>query len=424
MKNNFLRAAIIGGFLLPATFAAAPELKYVVILSRHGVRSPTWDSARLNQYSAQPWPDFGVRPGELTPHGRDLIKILGSYYRERFSGEHLLKPNGCADAHRVYIWADTDQRTRETGRAFAESIFPGCGLTFHSRPEGEKDSVFSGVAKPDTGAAAQAVRTRLGPDPKKLLADYRPAFRTLQFILTGGNAPGTFMETPEQVAVIADEKTIELQGPFAAGSTLSEDLLLEYANGMRGARLGWGRLTRENLLEVLELHRVYADIMRRTPYLARARGSNLMARILGSMEQAASGERVPGAFGAPGTALLILSGHDTNQANIAGMLGLSWSLPGYPRDETPPGGALIFSLWLNPSGNPGEKYFARVEYLAASLDQMHDARRLTMKTPPLAQQVSVPGCPAAPQVADCSWERFKTVLQRSIEVSAVDSNNF
>ena len=74
-------------------------------------------------------------------------------------------------------------------------------------------------------------------------------------------------------------KSVELTGPFATGSTFSENLLLEYTNGMQGASLGWGRLTREKLERVLEIHAVYADLMRRTPYLARARGSNLLAHV-------------------------------------------------------------------------------------------------------------------------------------------------
>ncbi len=144
---------------------------------------------------------------------------------------------------------------------------------------------------------------------------------------------------------------MELTGPFSAGSTFSENLLLEYANGFEGAELGWGRLTRENLLKVLSLHAVYADLMRRTPYLARARGSNLLdARAAfdgtGGNRQAAS----QGALGRPGDALLVLSGHDTNLSNLSGMLGLSWNLPGYQPDDTPPGGALIFSLWRDDAG--------------------------------------------------------------------------
>ena len=61
----------------------------------------------------------------------------------------------------------------------------------------------------------------------------------------------------------------------------------------RAADLGWGRLTKEKLFSVLEVHSVESDLMRRTPYLARARGSNLLEHVLLSIEQAERGEVLP-----------------------------------------------------------------------------------------------------------------------------------
>src|SRR5262245_43260710 len=106
MKTLF--AALAALVLLEGSSAAQParssdELKYVIIVSRHGVRAPTWDAKRLNQYSAQAWPDFGVAPGELTPHGRQLMRLMGDYYRELFVSQGLLGKPNCADAAKTYI---------------------------------------------------------------------------------------------------------------------------------------------------------------------------------------------------------------------------------------------------------------------------------------------------------------------------------
>jgi 4-phytase / acid phosphatase len=412
--RNLVSCAVFCAAVSVLPLAAQPRLEYVVIVTRHGVRSPTWERTRLNEYSTAPWPEWPVPPGYLTPHGRAAVRLLGSYYRERFLRDRLFAGTGCADAKGVYIWADTDQRTLETGRALSESLLPGCDAPTHSRPAGEKDPLFAGLSEYDPSLAAEAVRARLGTDVRKVVAEQKPATDTLQFVLDGGQARANkLIGALGDVGVSLKGATVELQGPFAVGSTLSEDLLLEYAEGLRGTDLGWGRLTKENLARVLGLHGVYTDLMRRTPYLARVRGSNLLFHILRSLEQAASRTQMVGALGQPGDKLLVLSGHDTNLSNLSGMLDLSWSLPGYQKDETPPGGALLFSLWKE-----GDRTFVTTEYVAQSLDQMRALSPLAPGEPPLRQDVRVPACGGG---KDCAWRTFQIVLEKGIDLRFTDA---
>ncbi len=396
---------LLGSLLLaawPAGGAGGLELKYVAIVSRHGVRSPTWDNARLDAYSAEPWPRWDVPPGNLTARGRKLIELMGRYYREWLAGEHLLRAGGCQDASRVYIHADKDQRTRETGRALAETLAPGCGVTVHSQADGRPDPLFSGAGTPDPERMLAAVCDRLGKDPLKLAGEHRAALDALQSILRNPAVE------PTATSVTMKGKSLELTGPLATGSTFSEDLLLEYANGMEGADLGWGRLTRETLERALEIHMIYADLMRRTPYLARARGSNLLAHILHSLQQAETGKQTAGALGKPGDTVLLLAGHDTNLSNLSGMLGLSWKLAGYQQDDTPPGGALIFSLWRDAGSG---RYSVKLRYMAQSLDQMRYLTPLSLAAPPEGQDVALPGCAAA----GCPWQTARQAMEKAID---------
>src|SRR5271169_274351 len=197
----------MAGFLglLPAA-AAPPQLRYVVVIIRHGVRSPTWDSERLNQYSAGSWPEFGVANGYLTPHGRVLIKRMGAFFGDWLSAEGLLKQSGCRDAGRVHIWADKEQRTLETGYALAEAMLAGCAISVHSQQGNGSDPLFdpisAGLAKPDLQVAAEAVRDRMGREPQQLLEVHRSAFDTLQYVLTGGkSAPKNFYDSSVEVGV-------------------------------------------------------------------------------------------------------------------------------------------------------------------------------------------------------------------------------
>jgi 4-phytase/acid phosphatase len=402
-------AWVVGAGAVGARAATPPQLRYVVIITRHGVRSPTWVSDRLNQYSAEPWPDWGVPPGNLTPHGRVLMQLMGTYYREWLLTEHLLSSQGCGEAGRIYIHADTDQRTLETGRALAEALLPDCTVAVHSAPEGSHDPLFGGIGKPDLEVAAKAVQERLATQSKDV---HRAAFETLQYVLTGGTAPAKPLELPQEITVSATGKSIQINESFSVASTLGENLLLEYTNGMRGKDLGWGRLNADNLLRILELHALSSDLTRRTPYLARAKGSNLLEHVLLSMEQAEAGKAVPGAMGPPEAAVLIISGHDTNLSSLSGMLGLSWHLPGYQPDDTPPGGALIFSLWKRPGK---ANYFVRAQYLAQTLEQMRSATPVTLAAPPAKEDLAVPGCAPPKAGSGCTWESFEQSLQKAID---------
>ena len=400
--------------------AAPPQLRYVVIVTRHGVRSPIWTPERLAPYAAEPWPDWGVAPGFLTPHGRALMVLMGTYYREWLAHEHLLNPNGCDDAGGIYIHADTDQRTIETGRALAESLLPGCAVPVHSNPEGKHDPLFSPgsaiSAKPDSDAAARAVQERMESDPKRFVEVNRPAFEALEKVLDGAGTPPKRLEPSPEINVSPPAGGFRINENSSLAATLAEDLLLEYTDGMKGQDLGWGRLDESTLQRILELHAVYADLTRRTPELARTRASNLLAHVGHSLAQAESGNATAGAVGPPQTSVLIIVGHDTNISNLAGMLGLSWHLAGYPPEETPPGGALVFSLWQR---GRGRQFFVRTEYLAQSLDQMRDASALSLPTPPEKEEVYPTGCPSAAKSQGCPWGAFEQSLQKAIDPNFV-----
>ena len=389
MRRVCAVGAVLLSVLIVAFDAAAPRLKFVVILTRHGVRAPTWETSRLNQYSAQPWPDWGVPPAYLTPRGRTLMTLMGGYYGEWLAREQIIDRRSCASASQIYIWADTDQRTLETGRALAEGLLPACETRVHSY-EGKDDPLFdpiaAGLVKQDETASDRA--TALA---KAASASHREAFSALGQILSNGSA-------------------VQQVDTLNTASTLTENLLLEYANGFEGKDLGWGRLNERNLFQVLKLHTVYADLMRRTPALAQRRGGNMLSRILASIDQAVREQPVSGAIGRPGSRVLVISGHDTNLSNVSGLLNLSWQIPGYQPDDTPPGGALVFSLWRDPDGGDS----VRMRYVVQTLDQMRGMTPLTLASPPAGQDVTIPGCQETATSAGCPWPSFERAVRRAL----------
>lgn len=328
------------------------ELRFVVIVSRHGVRSPTGKLDQLNQYARQPWPTWSVPPGYLTEHGTRLMTLFGVYDRELLAKQGLLAPSGCADAKHIRIIADSDQRTRETGKALAPGLAPDCRIEVTALPEGTADPLFhplsAGVGSPDYSLATAAISGRIGGNPQGLVEAFRPQLRALEEVLRGcgpdANCPATnspalksLFEIPSSIAPGKGGHLVEMLTPLGTAATMAENLLLEYAEGMESANVGWGRVDAHKLREIMQLHTANVDIAQRATYVARIQSSNMLSHLIQSMQQAATGRPVTGALTRPGDRLLILFGHDTNLASISGALGLSWLIDGR-RDDTPPGG--------------------------------------------------------------------------------------
>ncbi len=401
---------------------SAEQLQFVVFLSRHGVRSPTGNPDKYSAYSAAPWPKWSVPPGYLTAHGFELMRLFGAYDRAKLADEGLLAANGCADAGRVTILADSDQRTRETGKALAEGMFPGCAPGVHARPEGDQDPLFhsmkAGVGKPDRALATAAIEGRIGGKASNLTEVYRPQLEALDRILAGcgrvaANPKRTsIFDASTEAALSAEGHGDELRGPVTVASSMTESLLLEYAEGMKGADLSWGCLDEAGLREIVQLHTANTDYTERTPLIARMDASNLLVHILDALEQSSTGKIVAGAPGKPGDRALFLVGHDTNIATVAGALDLDWITDGR-RDDTPPGGALIFELWRAPTG----AYSVRVYYTAQTLDQMRETQPLTLANPPQRAPVFVPGCSA--KTMACTLEGFAATVRKAVDPAYV-----
>ncbi len=426
MIRRFLLLACAISFVgpVPAQQSSQPtgtlpdaDLKFVVYLSRHGVRSPTGRPEQYNPYSAAPWPAWDVPPGYLTAHGFALMKLFGAYDRIELASQGLLAADGCADAGRVTFYSDSDQRTRETGKALAAGFFPGCATSVRGLPEGTPDPLFHssrvGRNPGDSSLEAAAIAGRIGGNPDNLTETYRSQLSALDKILATCGASASdpkprisLFAVPATLSGVQQSHHAELKGPLNTAATLTENLLLEYAQGMDTANVGWGCVDGAKLRSLLVLHTTAEDFTARTPAIARIQAAKLLDQIRSSLEQAMSGKRIPGALSKPSDRALILVGHDTNLANVAGLLNLDWIADGR-RDDTPPGAALIFELWR--SRRTGG-YLVRTYFTSQTLEQMRSAASLSLENPPERVPLFVPGCSSAD--FSCSWPSFVQAIHR------------
>src|SRR5271157_5383659 len=371
-RENILRAgpallragaAALASALIACTFAradpAAPadELQLAIILTRHGVRSPLKTNEAMARFASQAWPSWEVAPGIQTPHGNALIALMGDYYRARLTAAGALSGDPAVDGPRVFVRADNDQRTIETGRILGKSLVRLSEPDVHSLEAGTADPLFrpvrAQVGHPDVARAVAAVLGRMGGDPRRVDRAYSTQLAQLKGILfaPGGAPQGAFpFDEPTVVGPGDREGLVAITGPIYFAEQCTESLVLEYADGMPASDVGWGRANERALTDLLALHELFFDLAQRTYYPAQVGGSNLASHVVDTLEQAALGMPVPGALGPPGERVVVLVGHDTNIANIGGLFGMNWWIPGTQANPLVPGGALVFELWKHGGG--------------------------------------------------------------------------
>ena len=240
-----------------------------------------------------------------------------------------------------------------------------------------RDPIFNGdtsaPCRADPAAANAALLAQIGPGGVDTSAT-RSALKRLQAILAPkacAGGPGTCFAGEDKV--VAGPTGPRLEGPLATTASLAEDLLLEYAEGMPRADVGWGRAgSAADIAAVMPLHERAFKLYLGDPYRAARDGAPMARLILAAL--AGETRAAAPSFGSE-TRVLALAGHDSNLALMGGLLGLAWTLPDEP-DATAPATTLAFELWKDPAN--GARFVRAVLYYE-TLEQLRTLSPATAK---------------------------------------------
>ncbi|WP_115576538.1 histidine-type phosphatase [Xanthomonas campestris] len=386
----------------PAASAASATLERVVVVFRHGVRAPLQGEAAAAHYADEAWPQWSTPASLVTPHGRKAVQLSGEYLRQWLMQQALLPRNGCPAPGGLTVWANTDQRTIDSGALLADALAPGCDVQAGHRAVGSNDPLFrpieAGAVPFDANAAVAAIQRETG-GPAALLQGHAAELQALQQILGCTKTPCDFARMPSTLKPSADGRGLALGGPIDLASGTGEVLLLQYAEGMPLSQVGWGRATPERLAQVSRLHALLFDIYARPHYMASRSGAPLAREVLQRFGDA----------GAPKVSVFV--GSDTHIAALSSLLGVHFHLPGYGADDPPPGGALVLGLWRTPDGHRS----VRAQYLAQSLDQLRTLAPLDLDHPPLQQTLALGVCAGEQRMA-CPLPAFAQALERQLQL--------
>jgi 4-phytase/acid phosphatase len=431
--TGYVVALLAAGAMLTPTLAwgAGDEvLQKVVIVSRHGVRTPEVSAAELDGWSTGPWPAWNEPAGDLTARGAQLAKLLGQYYRSYAISEQLLPEQGCPPRGSVLFYADVAERTKATAQALLDGLAPGCGIAYGSKQGATVDGLFhpvvAGVCRLDAMAAQTAILSRVAGDLNSVPLDFKIPFDVLQagmdccrpaLCAAFGKPEGCKLASlPTALSPLPNGKGMEMIGALAIASAAAEIFLLEYTDGMDASQVAWGRLSPAQMLQTYRLHTEAFDLMERTPYLARRQGSALLLRAAAAITGGHSSGLGSADAAVRDAKFIVLVGHDTNIANIAGILDLTWTQAGYQRNQTPPAGALVFEVRLGAD----KKQRVYTSYLAQSPEQMRRASPLTQEAPPPKTPLRIRGCSANTPGFPCLMDEFAVVVRNALDRDCVE----
>lgn len=381
---------IRAAFALIALAVAVPTpardvVKAEVILMRHGVRSPTKPAslyADLAKGESQAWP---VAPGMLTAHGTQGMQKIGVRLGTMLRDDGAL-PAGC-DA--VVVIGDSTPRNRESSAALARGLLPACPPHYLATVGDTNNPLFHyrKDADGDDAPVAPSVAPAALADLQSLLLDCHGDACAR---VASDEGKRLLLPAPDQLG-----KAMKLAG------TLSENLMLAYAEGMPLAQVAFGRGDAALLGRLITLHNGQFAATKRAMPAAAAMGSNLAAHIaatlgVGTTARPLSDHR-----------MVILVGHDTNLANVAGVLDLDWHDPKRP-DDYPPGGALAFAR-VERHG----KAFIRIRAFMPSMNQLRTNAFDEMRPTP----VRIAGCV---KEGECTVAEFARVVATGVDKRWVD----
>jgi 4-phytase/acid phosphatase len=334
----------------------------------------------------------------LTERGAKGIALLGKADRAYLVASGLVPAAGCPAQGTISVHASNKARAIQTAEVWAANAVPGCDVTVDHPAEAAPDLLFHGLEEAPAsfdGHRASAEALALAPAGGLAAEDRRlaPEFDRLEAVL-GCARPACQLEAVPTRLLEQPHDRPDVDGAIDVASTASQSLLLEYLEGMPMKDVGWGKATRADIERLLIFHPIKFKYGNRPAYVAKAAAGPIARKILDAFSKA------------DGASVTVLAGHDTNLADLGGLLDLHWRAASYPADDIPPGGAIGFELLADSGGGQ----FVRAFFRSQTMDQLRELQSLDASNAPFRAYIDIPGCGAANDQTGCTLTAFKSLL--------------
>ena len=365
-------------------FRAKYELKEVVVMSRHNIRSPlTSGGAAYQRVTPHTWFKWSSPSSQLSLRGGVLETEMGQFFRQWVVSEGLLPDNYRPEGDEVLFYANSRQRTFATAKYFSAGFLPFANVEItHKLDEDKMDPVFTPQFTKMNDTYRQQVLAdmqALNGGPQAWMATQQPTLELMEQVLDIAHSPAAqqgdtthfwFDDTQFKLEKGSEPK---MTGGYTLANSVADALVLQCYESESMTAFGH-ELTIEQWRAICAVKEVYDGLLFTTHSAAVNLAYPLVSRI---REELNRSDRK----------FMFLCGHDSNLASISAALGLQ-----IPETEnalelhTPIGSKLVFEKWSD-----GSDEYVAVNLVYQSIGQLQGRTLLSPAAPPMVLPVTIDG---------------------------------
>ena len=366
-------------------FRAKYELKEVVVMSRHNIRSPlTSGGAAYKRVTPYEWFKWTSPSSQLSLRGGVNETAMGQFFRQWVVSEGLLPDNYRPKEEEVLFYANSRQRTFSTAKYFSAGFLPFANVEItHKLAEDKMDPVFKPQFTKMNDKYRQQVldeiEAKYKGGPQAWMQSVQPTLTLMEQILDMAHSPAAlegdtlhFWYNDTQFKIEKDDEP-RMTGGYTLANSVADALVLQCYENESMTAFGH-ELSTEQWRDICKVKEVYDALLFTTHAAAINIASPLVSRI---REELNRNDRK----------FMFLCGHDSNLASIGAALRLN-----YPETEnalevhTPIGSKLVFEKWSD-----GNETYVAINLVYASVSQLQNRTLLSFDVPPMVRPVSIEG---------------------------------
>ena len=351
------------------------KLEQVVVLSRHNIRSPlSGKGSTLDKSTPYKLHEWTSAPSELSLKGGMLETSMGQYFRRWLEAEQFIPANYHPTSDEVRIYANSKQRTIATAQYFAAGMLPTANMEVEYHEEFDKmDPVFNPQLTFSSDAYKKDATNQIMALYGNSIAQLEDNYDLMEDVIDYHKSER--YKTGELTDFVTNDSSTKLEawqepgvlGSIRTATQISDAMVLQYYEETDNYKAGFGKkLSTKQWEDICEIKDVCVDAGFAAPLVAINVANPLLEEMYSEMKNT-------------NRKFTFLCGHDSNLTSVLAALNVSeYSLPNAIETKTPIGSKIVFSKWINGSG---EEYWA-VDMVYQSTEQLRNVTMLDLTTPP------------------------------------------